>query len=116
MRIISGLLVLIVCLRNGIGAEGDPELPADFVAKASTQGNYQRTVIKLPKNLSHMITNLKCSVRSHQQLGCSGGHVEVLVQLSTRCQRPLYLQECQTSWHTRLSGQLEYVQIVETNL
>ena len=40
MRIISGLLVLIVCLRNGIGAEGDPELPADFVAKASTQGNY----------------------------------------------------------------------------
>ena len=49
MRIISGLLVLIVCLRNGIGAEGDPELPADFVAKASTQGNYQRTVIKLPK-------------------------------------------------------------------
>ena len=50
--------------------------------------------------------NCKCSVRSHQQLGCSGGHVEVLVQLSTRCQRPIYLQECQTSWHTRLSGQL----------
>ena len=50
--------------------------------------------------------NCKCSVRSHQQLGCSGGHVEVLVQLSTRCQRPFYLQECQTSWHTRLSGQL----------
>ena len=49
MRIISGLLVFILCLRNGNGAESDPELLAGFVAKASTQGNYQRTDIKLPK-------------------------------------------------------------------
>jgi len=89
MRIISGLLVLIVCLRNGIRAEGDPELPADFVAKASTQGHTNNWAVLVDTsrfwfNYRH-VANVLSIYRSVKRLGIPDSQILLMVADDMAC-------------------------------